>query len=520
MNLLRAASTVSFFTLCSRITGLISQLMIASMFGAGAWTDAYQAAFRIPNMLRRLFGEGAFSQAFVPILGESRVKEGDEATHLLINAVATVLFWALAITCVIGVLAAPWVVWLLASGLARFDEAVVMTRIMFPYIGFISLVALSAGILNTWKRFAVPAVAPVLLNLSLIACAWALTPLLARWGIPPIYSLAVGVILGGVLQLAVQFPALRRIGKVPRIGLSWRALRDAWHHPGVHRVLLLMAPALLGVSVAQLSLFINTQIASHLAVGSISWLGYADRLMEFPTALLGVALGVVLIPQLSGAQGRGDAAAYSGLLDWGLRLVLLLALPCAVALLVFAEPMVAALFHRGAFLPHDVQQTVLALQGYGVGLMGLVAIKILAPGFYAQQNIRTPVRIAIVVLVLTQLLNAAFLMWVPSLQHAALALSISIGALVNAGWLFWGLRRTGAYTPAPGWCGFALRVLLATTLSGAVLWWGARSIDWVGLGDGWARMGWLVLCIAGAVLLYFISLRLMGLHWRQFVRRG
>ena len=291
MNLLRAASTVSLLTLCSRVTGLASQLMIASMFGAGAWTDAYNAAFRIPNMLRRLFGEGAFAQAFVPILGRTRVTEGDEVTRDLINAVATILTWALFLTCVVGILATPMVVWLLASGLEKFDHAVLMTRLMFPYIGFISLVALAAGVLNTWRHFAVPAAAPVLLNVSLIACAWGLAPLFAGWGIEPIYSLAVGVMLGGVLQLGVQVPALVAIGQLPRIGLSPRAVRAAWHHPGVHKVLRQMAPALIGVSVAQLSLFINTQLASHLGVGAISWLGYADRLMEFPTALLGVALG-------------------------------------------------------------------------------------------------------------------------------------------------------------------------------------------------------------------------------------
>ncbi len=519
MNLLRAASTVSLLTLCSRVTGLASQLMIASMFGAGAWTDAYNAAFRIPNMLRRLFGEGAFAQAFVPILGRTRVTEGDEVTRDLINAVATILTWALFLTCVVGILATPVVVWLLASGLEKFDHAVLMTRLMFPYIGFISLVALAAGVLNTWRHFAVPAAAPVMLNVSLIACAWGLAPLFAGWGIEPIYSLAVGVMLGGVLQLGVQVPALVAIGQLPRIGLSPRAVRAAWHHPGVHKVLRQMAPALIGVSVAQLSLFINTQLASHLGVGAISWLGYADRLMEFPTALLGVALGVVLIPQLSSAQGRGDTEAYSHLMDWGLRLVLLFALPCAMALLVFPEPLVAVLFHRGAFTAADVTQTVRALQGYGVGLMGLIAIKILAPGFYARQDTRTPVRIAVAVLVLTQMLNAVFWFFVPSLQHAGLALSISLGALVNAAWLFIGLRRAGAYLPAPGWGGFSLRVLVATTLLTGWLAWGAQAIDWVGRA-GWARVGLLAGMLAGAVLLYFGALLAMGLNPRQFARRG
>jgi putative peptidoglycan lipid II flippase len=518
MNLLRAASTVSLFTLASRITGLAREVLIASQFGAGAWNDAFQAAFRIPNMLRRLFGEGAFSQAFVPVLAATRASDGDEVTHRLIDAVATVLFWALLCTCVCGVIAAPIIVWLMASGLQQFDGAVVMTRWMFPYIGLISLVALSAGILNTWKRFAVPAATPVLLNLSVIGAAWWLAPLFRRWGVEPIYALAVGVMLGGVLQLAVQVPALLRIGSLPHVGLRWASLRSAWAHPGVARVLRQMVPALLGVSVAQLSVLINTQIASHQGVGSVSWLTYADRLMEFPTALLGVALGVILLPQLSGAQAKGDQAAYSAMLDWGLRLVLLLALPCAVALLVFPKPLVAVLYHRGAFNANDVQQTVTALMGYGVGLMGLVGVKILAPGFYARQDIRTPVKIAVVVLVLTQLMNLVF---VPYLRHAGLALSIGLGAMINATWLFVGLRRVGAYTPAPGWGAFGLRVLLATALLGLVLAWAAHAIDWVGLHDRqWLRVAWMAACLAGAALLYFGLLLATGLKLREFVRRG
>jgi putative peptidoglycan lipid II flippase len=518
MNLLRAASTVSLFTLASRITGLAREAIVAAAFGASGFMDAFQVAFRIPNLLRRLFAEGAFSQAFVPILAETRAREGDEVTHRLIDAVATVLFWALLATCALGIVASPVVVWLIASGLERFDDAVLMTRVMFPYIGFMSLVALAAGILNTWKRFAVPAATPVLLNLAVIGAAWGLAPLLRERGIEPIYALALGVMIGGVLQLAVQVPALLRIGALPRIGLGPAALRAAFHHPGVLRVLKQMAPALLGVSVAQLSLLINTQIASHQGVGAVSWLTYADRLMEFPTALLGVALGVVLLPQLSAAQATGESARYSGLLDWGLRLVTLLALPCAVALLVFPQALVSVLYHYGAITPRDVERTSLALMGYGVGLMGLVGVKILAPGFYARQDIRTPVRIAIVVLVLTQLMNLVF---VPLLGHAGLALSIGLGALLNAGWLFVGLRRAGLYTPEPGWTMFALRVVLATALMGALLWWFSRSIDWIGLrSQPWLRVGLLAGCIGAAVALYFATLLATGLKLRQFIRRG
>ena len=518
MNLLRAASTVSLLTLASRVTGLVNQVIQAQLFGAGAWMDAFNVAFRIPNLLRRLFAEGAFSQAFVPLLAATRAQDGDAATHALVDAVATVLLWALIATCALGIVGAPLIVWVMAAGLQEFDAAVVMTRLMFPYIGFMSLVALSAGILNTHKRFAVPAATPVLLNLSLIAAAWWLTPVVERHGFAPIFALTAGVMLGGMLQLGVQVPALLRIGSLPRLGLGWASIRSAWQHPGVARVLRQMAPALLGVSVAQLSLLINTQIASQVGVGAVSWLTYADRLMEFPTALLGVALGVVLMPQLSGAQASGDAARYSGLLDWGLRLTLLLSLPCAVALLVFAEPMVAVLFHRGAFQASDVQHTVTALMGYGVGLVGLVGVKILAPGFYARQDTRTPVRIAIVVLVLTQLMN---LVTVPFLGHAGLALSIGLAALVNAGWLLVGLRRSGSYRPEPGWWSFAWRVLLATALLGAVLAGAARAFDWIGLqAHPWQRTGWLALSLAVAAVLYFATLVACGLRLRQFAQRG
>ncbi|WIT10552.1 murein biosynthesis integral membrane protein MurJ [Paucibacter sediminis] len=520
MNLLRAASLVSILTLASRVTGLVREQMVAALFGASAITDAFQVAFRIPNMLRRLFAEGAFSQAFVPVLAATRAKEGDAATGLLISAVATALAWTLLLTCLLGVLGAPLLVWLLGAGLA--DDArraaIVMTRWMFPYIGCMSLVALAAGILNTWKRFMVPAVTPVLLNLSVIAAGWLLAPRLQTMGYQPIYAMAIGVMLGGVLQLAVQIPALRRLGLLPHLGLSWGGLRRAWQHPGVGQILRQMGPALLGVGVAQLSLVINTQIAIWVAPGAASWLTYADRLMEFPIALLGVALGVVLTPQLSAAQAKGETAQYSAMLDWGLRMVLLLALPCAVALLLFAGPMVAVLYHRGAFKADDVLHTTSAVMGYGVGLIGLVAIKVLAPGFYARQDTRTPVRIAVGVLVLTQLLNACFVPW---LGAAGLALSIGLAALVNAGLLLRGLRARGSYTPAPGWLPFALRVLLASLAMGLLQHQLAVRLDWVALG---ATELWRALYMAGSLaasaLLYFAVLILSGLKLRQFVRRA
>jgi putative peptidoglycan lipid II flippase len=518
MNLLKAASTISLLTLASRITGLVRELLVAATFGASAATDAFNVAFRIPNLLRRLFAEGAFSQAFVPILAATRAREGDAVTRQLIDAVATVLAWVLLLTSVVGVVAAPAIVWLIASGLAGFDDAVLMTRWMFPYIGCMSMVALAAGILNTWRRYAVPAITPVLLNLAVIAAAWWGVPWFRQWGLPPIYALAAGVMAGGVLQLAVQVPALARIGCLPHIGLSPAAVRRAWRHPGVGRVLRQMAPALLGVSVAQVSMLINTQIASHVGVGAVSWLTYADRLMEFPTALLGVALGVVLLPQLSAAQALQDDARYTSLLDWGLRLMLLLTLPCAAALVVFPQALVSVLYHYGAFSPHDVAQTVLALRGYGVGLMGLVAVKVLAPAYYARQDLRTPVKIAIAVLLATQAMNLVF---VPRLGHAGLALSIGLGALVNAAWLLVGLHWRGLYRPEPGWGAFAARVLSATAALTAALAWAAWGIDWIGLAARWGwRIGLLAVVLGGAAILYFGLLWLLGLRPRQFMRHG
>jgi putative peptidoglycan lipid II flippase len=519
MNLLRAASVVSVLTLASRVTGLLREQLIAYSFGASALTDAFQVAFRLPNLLRRLFAEGAFSQAFVPILAASRAQMGDEATGKLIDAVATVLLWALAATSLLGVLVAPALVWVMASGLPPqgFDAAVTMARWMFPYIGFISLVALSAGILNTWKRFAVPAATPVLLNLSVIGAAWWLAPQFRSHGVEPVFALAAGVMIGGVLQLAVQVPALARLGLLPRLGWTPARVRAALAHDGVRRILRQMAPALLGVSVAQLSLLVNTHIASYLVAGSVSWLTYADRLMEFPTALLGVALGVVLLPQLSAAQARSDTVGYSAMLDWGLRLVLLLALPCAVALLVIPQPLVSVLYHYGQFAAADVRQTELAVMGYGAGLLGLVAVKVLAPGFYAQQDIRTPVKIAVVVLVLTQAMNAAFVPW---LAHAGLALSIGLGALVNAVWLLVGLQRRGSYRPAAGWYAFGARVTFASALMGVALWFVQRQIDWIALQAHSAlRAAWLAAIIAGAVALYFVTLLTIGLKLRPFIRR-
>ncbi len=521
VSLLKSASTVSLWTLLSRITGLVRELLVAATFGASAMTDAFNVAFRIPNLFRRLFAEGAFSQAFVPVLAASKAQHGDDATVLLISRVATVLAWVLVVTCVVGVIASPLMVWAMASGMQKdprgFDAAVFMTRFMFPYIGFMSMVALSSGVLNTWKRFAVPAATPVLLNVAMISAAWLLAPWFKTKGIEPIYAMGVGVMVGGFLQLVVQIPALKRLGLLPRIGLNWSAVTESWSDPGTQRIAKLMLPALLGVSVAQISLLINTQIASHLPTGSVSWLTYADRLMEFPTAMLGVALGVVLMPQLAGAKASGDAAKYSALLDWGLRIVVLMSVPCAIGLLTFAKPLVAVLYHYGAFTEFDVQQTTTALMGWGAGLVGIVSIKVLAPGYYASQDIKTPVRIAIVVLVLTQLMNIAF---VPLFQHAGLSLSIGLGALINATWLLAGLLLRKTYRPEPGWGVFVLQVLAGSALLVIYLLWAAQAFAWIDLrSESLKRIGLLAALMVGAAVVYLGAVWAAGLNLRQFLRR-
>lgn len=511
MNLWRAVSSISLLTLASRLTGLVRELLIATSFGASIWTDAFNVAFRIPNLLRRLFAEGAFSQAFIPILAQSHTQDPPEQTRQLINAVASALAFILFVTCVIGIVAAPIFVYLLASGLqasSGFDAAVVMTRWMFPYIGFMSFVALGAGILNTWGRFAIPAATPIMLNIAMIGAAWLIYAGAGDWmsqrGWQPIYILAFGVLIGGMLQLGAILFALKQIDMLPRISMRPASVRAAFSFPGTRRVLQLMAPAVLGVSVAQISLLINTQIASYLPAGSVSWLSYADRLMEFPTAILGVALGVVLLPQLSASLAKQHKVHYSNLLDWGLRLVVLLGVPSAVGLVLFSEPLVAILYHYGQFSITDMEQTRLALSAYGMGLLGLVAIKVLGPGFYAQQDIRTPVRIAIVVLILTQLMNLIF---VPVFAHAGLALSIGLGAMINALWLLIGLKRQGTYTPGLGWSRFLVQIFISCIVLAGYLYGFAHYFDWGQLrATPWQRLGLVLISIVGAIVVYFGTL--------------
>jgi putative peptidoglycan lipid II flippase len=514
MNLFRALLTVSGFTLLSRVTGLARETLIARAFGASQYTDAFYVAFRIPNLLRRLSAEGAFSQAFVPILAEFKNQQGHAATKALVDAMSTVLAWALAIVSLAGVAGASWVVLAVASGLRAdgqaFPLAVTMTRIMFPYIIFISLTTLASGVLNTYKSFSLPAFAPVLLNLSFIVAAVFVAPHMKT----PVYALAWAVIAGGLLQFFVQLPGLKKIDMAPRIGLNPFA---ALAHRGVKRVLMKMVPATFAVSVAQLSLIINTNIASRLGPGAVSWINYADRLMEFPTALLGVALGTILLPSLSKAHVDADATEYSSLLDWGLRVTFLLAAPSAVALFFFAEPLTAALFHYGRFDVRSVEMVGRALAAYGVGLVGLILIKILAPGFYAKQDIKTPVKIGVGVLLVTQLSNYVF---VPIFAHAGLTLSVGLGACVNAFLLFLGLKRRGIYTPSSGWARFFVQLLGASLVLAGTMHWFAVNFDWIAMrGHPLERIMLLGACLVLFAALYFGMLWLMGFKYAYFKRR-
>ncbi len=490
MNLLKSLAAVSSMTMFSRVLGFARDAIVARIFGAGMATDAFFVAFKLPNLLRRIFAEGAFSQAFVPILAEYKSKQGEDATRVFVSYVSGLLTLALAIVTVIGMLAAPWVITITAPGFAdtadKFALTTQLLRITFPYILLISLASLVGAILNTWNRFSVPAFAPTFLNVSMIGFALFAAPYFH----PPVLALAWAVTVGGVLQLAYQLPHLKKIGMLvlPRINL-----KDA----GAMRVVKQMGPAILGVSVSQISLIINTIFASFLVSGSVSWMYYADRLMEFPSGVLGVALGTILLPSLSKSFASGNHDEYCRLMDWGLRLCFLLALPSAVALGILAKPLTVALFQYGKFSAFDAAMTQRALVAYSVGLMGLIVVKVLAPGFYSRQDIKTPVKIAIITLIMTQVMNLAF---IGPLKHAGLSLSIGLAACLNAALLYWQLRKQKIFTPQPGWLAFLLRLIIAVlvmaaALLGFLIYWGGIRLN-LGVFFKWTSL-FILLVAAG-----------------------
>ncbi|MBA0166385.1 murein biosynthesis integral membrane protein MurJ [Pectobacterium sp. CFBP8739] len=510
MNLLKSLAAVSSMTMLSRILGFVRDAIVARIFGAGMATDAFFVAFKLPNLLRRIFAEGAFSQAFVPILAEYKSQQGEEATRTFLAYVSGMLTLILALVTVAGMVAAPWVIMVTAPGFAatpeRFELTSDLLRVTFPYILLISLTSMVGSVLNTWNRFSVPAFAPTLLNVSMIGFSLFAAPYFN----PPVMALAWAVLVGGLLQLGYQLPHLKKIGMLVLPRLKWR-------EPSVWRVMKLMGPAVLGVSVSQISLIINTIFASFLSEGAVSWMYYADRLMEFPSGVLGVALGTILLPSLAKSFASGNHDEYSRLMDWGLRLCFLLALPSAVALGILAQPLTVSLFQYGKFSAFDALMTQRALIAYSVGLMGLIVVKVLVPGFYSRQDIKTPVKIAIVTLILTQVMNLIF---IGPLQHAGLALSIGLASCLNAGLLYWQLRKQDIFQPQPGWKGFLVRLLVAVIVMSLVLlgmlWWMPAWDD----GNMTMRILRLLLVVVAGAGAYFATLALLGFRPRDFARRS
>ena len=502
----RSLAKVGSNTLFSRILGFVRDLVFAHVFGANAGTDAFFVAFKIPNFLRRLFAEGAFSVAFVPVLTEYKERRSFDELRDFVDHVAGTLGAVLLAVTLVGVVGAPLLVMLFAPGFigaeGKLDLAGDMLRLTFPYLFFISLTAFAGGILNAHNRFGVPAFTPVLLNLSLIGCALWLAPLMDR----PIVAVAWGVFIAGVVQFLFQLPFLHQLRLLPRF-------RFAPRDEGVRRIGRLMLPALFGVSVTQLNLLLDTLIASFLVSGSISWLYYSDRLMEFPVGVLGVALGTVILPNLSRKHATESLEGFSRTLDWGLRWTLLLGAPAAVGLLVLAGPMIATLFQSQVFTVSDVEMASRSLMAYSLGLLPFILIKVLAPGFYARQDTRTPVRIAVIAMAANMVMNIVLVF---PLAHAGLALATTLSASLNAFLLFRGLRREEVYQPGAHWVWLGWRTGVACTAMAALLLWGAGSLEsWTALGAwerAWRLLGWVV---AGASA-YGAILLLTGVRARHF----
>jgi len=492
------------------VLGLVRDQVIAWTFGAGAGTDAFFVAFKIPNFMRRLFAEGAFSLAFVPVLTEYKSQRPFEELQAFVDRVAGTLGSVLLLVTLLGVLGAPVVIAIFAPGFMtsegeeKYALAVEMLRLTFPYLFFISLTAFAGGILNAHNRFAVPAFTPVLLNLSLIGCALWLVPQMAEG--KEVIALAWGVLLAGIVQFAFQLPFLQRLHLLPKPVV---APKDE----GVRRIGRLMLPALFGVSVSQINLLLDTLIASFLVSGSITWLYYSDRLMEFPLGMLGVALGTVILPNLSRNHAESSPQEFSNTMDWALRWVLLLGLPAAVGLFVLAGPMLTTLFQYKAFTGDDVAMAARSLMAYSFGLVGFILIKVLAPGFYARQDTKTPVRIAVIAMVTNMVLNIALVF---PLAHAGLALATTLSAYLNAFLLFRGLRREGVYRPRQGWRLLILRGAVACGVMAGLLLWGAGNLDlWLAL-DVWGRIWRLLAWIGAGGAVYFATLFLLGVRLHHF----
>ncbi|UCE89375.1 MAG: murein biosynthesis integral membrane protein MurJ [Pseudomonadota bacterium] len=509
MGLLRSTAVVSGSTLVSRVLGFVRDVVFARFFGAGLETDAFFVAFKIPNFLRRLFAEGAFSQAFVPVLSEYKTRREQAEVVDLSRHVAGMLAGVLILVTVFAVLASPLLVLVFASGwVDQADKSALtayMLRITFPYLLFMSLTALAGSILNTYGRFAIPAITPVLLNVSLISAAIWVAPRMEE----PVLALAWGVFVAGLAQLFFQLPAVARLGL-----LRWP--RWNWHHEGVQRVFRLMLPGIFGSSVAQINLLFDTWLATWLVTGSVSWLYYSDRLVEFPLGVFGIALATVILPSLSETHARSDPGAFSRTLDWALRWVLIIGTPATVSLVILAGPIISTLFQNGEFTAHDVRMASLSLMAYAVGLQGFILVKVLAPGYFARQDTRTPVRVGVAAMLLNMVLNVTFVLVLLKIDfpgpHAGLALATAIAAFFNAGLLLRGLRRSGVFRAQPGWLRLFLQVLGATVVMGALVMWLAGDLTRWTQAPVLERVWQLVLCVGVGGTAYFAALWLAGLR--------
>ena len=509
-DLLRSSGLVSAVTMVSRIFGLIRDMVIAYFFGASAGADAFFVALRIPNLFRRLFAEGAFAQAFVPVLSEYRNRESKEVVRGLIAHASGTLGLCLLVITVLGVLGAEYVMRIFAYGyvynahLEKLALATEMLRLTFPYLMLISMTAFAGAVLNTFGRFAVPAFTPVLLNLSLILCAVFLRPYMDQ----PVMALAWAVLIAGVAQLTFQLPFLakERLLVAPKVNT-----RD----PGVRKILMLMLPALFGVSVGQINLLLDTVLASFLETGTLSWLWYSDRLLELPLAIFAIAIATVILPGLSKDHASSSPSEFSKTLNWAIRLVLLLGLPATIVLVFLSDALIATLFFYGEMTQRDVDMSGMALAAYGLGLLGHMLVKVLAPGYFARQDTSTPVRYGVIALVSNMVLNM-LLIW--HLKHAGLALATSISAFINAALLFYGLRKSGVLVLEAGWSRFLGQVLLANIVMLLALYLITPVISmWFEFGLVERIVIMLLICLVGA-LTYAGCLRITGVTVGQFVR--
>ena len=507
-RILKATATVGSMTMISRILGFARDVIIARYFGAGTGADAFFVAFKIPNFFRRLFAEGAFSQAFVPVLAEARERRGHDAVKQLVNAITLRLGGVLLLITAFGVFGSSLWMMAFAPGFIddpeKFNLAADMLAITFPYLLLISLVALSSAIMNTYNQFAVPAFTPVFLNLVLITFAVWVSPMMDV----PIMALAWGVLAAGVVQLLFHLPFLYKLDLLPRPTLK--------SDPGVSEVKRLMIPALFGVSVAQINLLVDTILASFLVTGSVSWLYYSDRLMEFPLGVFGVALATVVLPGLSKKAANKNWQGFQEDLDSALRLVFVIGIPATLGLLLLAQPLIISLFYYGEFTELDVTMSGMSLMAYSFGLLGFILVKILAPAFYARKDMKTPVKVAIIALVSNIVLNLIF---IGPFAHVGLAAATAISAFINSGLLYWYITKQGVFAPMPGWTKLLMQLGFANLmLVGFIALISPATAEWLSF-EAWQRMSWLMGLVFGAIVIYGVSLLLVGLNPKRLITK-